>query len=77
MTGSEQVLVEDWCQQYPSHSVGAAEFGTDGALYASAGDGASFNFVDYGQDGALFGLLFPAGSACASGRSQHPVRTAP
>jgi glucose/arabinose dehydrogenase/PKD repeat protein len=52
MTGSEQVLVEDWCQQYPSHSVGAVEFGPDGALYASGGDGASFNFVDYGQDGA-------------------------
>ena len=51
MTGSEQVLVEDWCQQYPSHSVGTVEFGRDGALYASAGDGASFNFVDYGQDG--------------------------
>ena len=51
MTGTEQVLVEDWCQQYPSHSVGSVEFGRDGALYASAGDGASFNFVDYGQDG--------------------------
>ena len=24
MTGSEQVLIEDWCQQYPSHSVGLA-----------------------------------------------------
>ena len=22
MTGTEQVLVEDWCQQYPSHSIG-------------------------------------------------------
>jgi glucose/arabinose dehydrogenase len=52
MTGSEQVLIEDWCQQYPSHSVGSVEFCRDGALYASAGDGASFNFVDYGQDGA-------------------------
>ena len=52
MTGGEQVLVEDWCQQYPSHSVGSVEFGRDGALYASAGDGASFNFVDWGQDGA-------------------------
>ena len=51
MTGPEGVLIEDWCQQYPSHSVGAVEFGPDGALYASAGDGASFNFVDYGQDG--------------------------
>ena len=45
MTGSEQVLVEDWCQQYPSHSVGTVEFGRDGALYASGGDGASFNFA--------------------------------
>ena len=52
MTGTEQVLIEDWCQQYPSHSVGTLEFGPDGALYASAGDGASFNFADYGQDGS-------------------------
>ena len=52
MTGTEQVLVEDWCQQYPSHSIGTVEFGRDGALYASGGDGASFNFVDYGQDGS-------------------------
>jgi PKD repeat protein len=52
MTGSEQVLIEDWCQQYPSHSVGALDFGADGALYVSGGDGASFNFVDYGQDGS-------------------------
>jgi glucose/arabinose dehydrogenase len=52
MTGQEQVLVEDWCQQYPSHSIGTVEFGRDGALYATGGDGASFNFVDYGQDGS-------------------------
>ena len=52
MTGPEQVLVEDWCQQYPSHGMGTVEFGADGALYASAGDGASWNFVDYGQDGS-------------------------
>jgi glucose/arabinose dehydrogenase len=52
MTGSEQVLVEDWCQQYPSHSIGTVEFGPDGNLYASGGDGASFNFADWGQDGS-------------------------
>jgi glucose/arabinose dehydrogenase len=52
MVGSEQVLIEDWCQQYPSHSIGTVEFGDDGALYVSGGDGASFNFVDYGQDGS-------------------------
>jgi glucose/arabinose dehydrogenase len=51
MVGSEQVLIEDWCQQYPSHSIGSLAFGGDGALYVSGGDGASFNFVDYGQDG--------------------------
>ena len=51
MTGGEQVLIEDWCQQYPSHSIGDLAFGADGALYVSGGDGASFNFVDYGQDG--------------------------
>ena len=49
--GVEQVLIEDFCQQYPSHSTGSLAFGADGALYVSAGDGASFNFADYGQDG--------------------------
>ena len=52
MTGPEQMLVNDWCQQYPSHSVGDLAFGADGALYVTAGDGASFNFADYGQDGS-------------------------
>jgi glucose/arabinose dehydrogenase len=44
-------LIRDWCQQYPSHSVGDLVFGRDGALYVSAGDGASFTFTDWGQDG--------------------------
>jgi glucose/arabinose dehydrogenase len=51
MTGPEQVLIEDWCQQYPSHSIGDLNFGSDGALYVTGGDGASFNAVDYGQFG--------------------------
>ncbi|MFI7701790.1 LamG-like jellyroll fold domain-containing protein [Nonomuraea sp. NPDC049480] len=49
-SGAETPLITDWCQQYPSHSVGDLQFGRDGMLYASAGDGASFQFPDYGQD---------------------------
>ena len=49
--GPEQVLIEDWCQQFPSHSIGSLAFGADGMLYVSGGDGASFNYVDYGQSG--------------------------
>ena len=52
MTGPEQVLINDWCQQYPSHSIGSLAFGADGALYVTGGDGASFNFTDWGQDGS-------------------------
>ncbi|MEQ0565434.1 PQQ-dependent sugar dehydrogenase [Amycolatopsis sp. NEAU-NG30] len=48
---SEKPLVTGWCQQFPSHSVGALAFGPDGALYAGGGDGASFNYADYGQTG--------------------------
>ena len=52
MSGPETVLVEDWCQQFPSHSIGTVGFGPDGALYASGGDGASFSpDADYGQLG--------------------------
>ena len=81
-TGPEQVLVEDWCQQYSSHTVGDIAFGADGALYASGGDGASFEFADYGQEGnqcgdppgpAGTGLTAPTGEGGAL-RSQD-VRT--
>ena len=54
MTGSEQVLINDWCQQFPSHSIGTLLFGRDGYLYVTGGDGASFNNVDYGQYGAIY-----------------------
>ncbi len=47
----EQTLINDWCQQFPSHSAGGLSFGPDGMLYASGGDGASFDYTDYGQEG--------------------------
>src|SRR4051794_6062875 len=59
MTGTEQVLINDWCQQYPSHSIGTVRFGPDGALYVTGGDGASFNGADYGQGGGSAGSPTP------------------
>lgn len=44
-------LLTDWCQQYPSHAPGDLAFGPDGALYVSAGEGAGYNFADWGQSG--------------------------
>ncbi len=49
MTGTERVLLDGWFQQFPAHSVGALAFGRDGALYVSGGEGAAWQFVDYGQ----------------------------
>jgi PKD repeat protein len=55
-----QILIKDqWCQQYPSHSIGDLNFGADGALYVSGGDGASFTFADYGQGGGGTGSPTP------------------
>jgi glucose/arabinose dehydrogenase len=47
----EVELIHDWCQQFPSHSIGDLEFGRDGSLYVSGGEGANFSSVDYGQFG--------------------------
>jgi PKD repeat protein/glucose/arabinose dehydrogenase len=72
MTGSEQVLIEDWCQQYPSHSAGTLLFGRDGKLYVSGGEGASFNNVDYGQ----YGAFYAGGQANPCGDPPAPAGTA-
>ena len=48
---AEDVLVEDWCQQFSSHSIGDLQFGPEGALFASGGEGSNFNDTDYGQFG--------------------------
>jgi glucose/arabinose dehydrogenase len=69
MTGPAHVLLDGWFQQFPSHSVGALAFGRDGALYVSGGDGASWQFADYGQVGN------PAGDppAAAGGSQTTPT----
>jgi len=75
MAGTEQVLIEDWCQQFPSHSIGDLRFGPDGALYVSGGDGASFNNVDYGQYGHTYtgDVANPCGDPPASvGGTESP-----
>ena len=59
------MLVEDYCQQYPSHSVGALEFDSAGNLWASGGDGASFTFADFGQDGSPVNPAVTRARACA------------
>ena len=59
MVEPEHVLIEDWCQQFPSHSIGSMAFGSDGSLYVSGGDGASFNYADYGQSGGTSGSPTP------------------
>jgi glucose/arabinose dehydrogenase/PKD repeat protein len=59
MSGPELELVHDWCQQFPSHSMGTLVFGADGALYASGGEGASFTVNDYGQLGGSTGSPTP------------------
>ena len=54
------VLVHDWCQQFPSHSIGDLVFGADGALYASGGEGAAFHTNDWGQLGGGAGSPTPS-----------------
>ncbi|HEX5125046.1 MAG TPA: PQQ-dependent sugar dehydrogenase [Rhodanobacteraceae bacterium] len=46
---SETVLIEDWYQFFPSHSIGTLLFGSDGYLYVGGGEGASYNWADWGQ----------------------------
>lgn len=81
----EEVLANDWCQQFSSHSVGDLQFDSEGNLLASGGDGASFTTVDYGQfgypltnpcedppSGFAGGIQLPPGAEGGALRSQNP-----
>lgn len=70
MRGLEQVLVENWPQQFPSHSLGSVAFGPDGMLYVSAGDAASIDLLDYGQLGTTSNAL--GDPPVAKGEPQAP-----
>lgn len=88
-TASEEVpLVEGWCQQFPSHSLGDIAFGPDRSLYVSGGEGAGFFGVfDYGQFGVpsnpcddppagVGGAMTPSSAAGGALRSQSLRRPA-
>ena len=50
----ERILIKDeWYQQYPSHTIGDLAFGPDGMLYVSGGEGASYQFADFGDAGQI------------------------
>ncbi len=58
----EEPLLEGWCQQFSSHSIGELQFGPEGALYVSGGDGAAYESIaDYGQLGPPVGEANPCG----------------
>jgi PKD repeat protein len=59
VTQTKVLIKDEWCQQYSSHSIGDLRFGSDGSLYVSGGDGASYTFADYGQGGGGAGSPTP------------------
>jgi glucose/arabinose dehydrogenase/PKD repeat protein len=70
--GSERVLIEGWCTQFQTHSIGDLAFGPDGALYVSGGEGAAAGPIDYGQ----FGGTYSGDMANPCGDPPSPAGTA-
>ncbi len=68
-----ELIAQDWCMQYLSHTVGDLAFGPDGYLYASGGEGAGYHTWDWGQLGGGAVGFNPCGDA-PGGRG---VRLAP
>ena len=56
--GDRVVLVDDWCAQFSSHTIGDLRFGPgpNPQLYAGGGDGASYDDLDFGQFGTASGF---------------------
>ena len=48
---AQKVLIEGWCQQSTTHSIGDLGFGPEGDLFVSGGEGSMFSEPDYGQYG--------------------------
>jgi glucose/arabinose dehydrogenase len=72
----QEELLQGWCQQFDSHSIGDLQFGPEGALYVSGGDGAAYESIpDYGQLGTPPNPCgdppSPAGTAPAPGEKPN------
>lgn len=70
---SRQILITDWCGQFPSHSIGSLVFGPGPSLFVSAGDGAAFWGADYGQHG---GQITGSANSVPVNPCNDPVRLA-
>ena len=58
--GPEHVLIANrWCHQYTSHDIGDLAFGPGRTLYVSAGEGADWAALDWGQRGGRPGSPTP------------------
>ena len=68
---AQEVLLDDACQGTSAHAINDVQFGPEGALYVSAGDGASAGGTDYGQRGNVCGdPPVPAGTNQTAGNSE-------